>query len=176
MADWPPGQLSIDALNTATPNLAHVMADLYICHRHRNCVKEKMERFGCIYSIWRFWCGCWQMCKQQCFWCACTVVFPLEDQSRQLWYHEMTSQGSLVLLREGTIKGEHNWTLELLSGSSDNEHSGLLTSHRCSTLAILVPLMEKSIIRMKCVICLSICMYADLSGEHLVSVTLVVWC
>ena len=86
----------------------------------------------------------------------------------------MTSQGSLVLLREGTIKGEHNQTSGLSSGSSDTEHLGLLTSHRPSTLAILVPLVEQSIIRMDCVICLSICMYPDLSGELLVSVTLVV--
>ena len=86
----------------------------------------------------------------------------------------MMSQRSLVLLREGTIKGEHNQTPGLSSGSSDTEHSGLLTSHRPSTLAILVPLVEQSITRMDCVICLSICMYPDLSGALLVSVTLVV--
>ena len=86
----------------------------------------------------------------------------------------MMSQGCLVLLREGTIKGEHNQTLGLSSGSSDTEHSGLLTSHRSSTSAILVPLVEQSITRMDCVICLSICMYPDLSGELLVSVTLFV--
>ena len=79
-----------------------------------------------------------------------------------------------MLLREGTIKGEHNQTLRLLSGSSDTECLGLLTSPRPSTLAILVPLMEQNITRMDCVICLSICMYTDLSGELLVSVTLVV--
>ena len=70
----------------------------------------------------------------------------------------MMSQGSLMLLREGTIKGEHNQTLGLLSGSSDTECSGLLTSHRPSTLAVSVPLVEQSITRMDCVICLSICM------------------
>ena len=37
-----------------------------------------------------------------------------------------------------------------------------------------VPLMEKSIIRMECVTCLSICIYPDLSGEPSVGVTLVV--
>ena len=84
------------------------------------------------------------------------------------------SQGSLMLLREGTIKGEHIQTLGLSSGSSDTEHSGLLTSHRPSTLAIMVPLVEQSITRMDCVICLSLCIDPDLSGEHLVSVTLVV--
>ena len=79
-----------------------------------------------------------------------------------------------MLLREGTIKGEHNQTLGLSSGSSDTKHFGLLTIHRPSTLPISVPLMEQSITRMDCVICLSICMYPDLSGELLVSVTLVV--
>ena len=79
-----------------------------------------------------------------------------------------------MLLREGTIKGEHNQTSGLSSGSSDTKCSGLLTSHRPSALAILVPLMEQSIIRMDHVIYLSICMYPDLSEELLVSVTLVV--
>ena len=66
-----------------------------------------------------------------------------------------------MLLREGTIKGQHNQTSGLSSGSSDTEHFGLLTSLRPSTSAILVPLVEQSIIRMDCVICLSICMYPD---------------
>ena len=79
-----------------------------------------------------------------------------------------------MLLRDGTIKGEHNQTSGLSSGSSNTEHLGLLTSHRPSTLAISVPLMEQSITRMDCVICLSICMYPDLSGALSVSVTLVV--
>ena len=77
-------------------------------------------------------------------------------------------------LREGTIKGEHNQASGLSSGSSDTKSSGLLTSHRLSTSAISVPLVEQSITRMDCVICLSICMYPDLSGELLVSVTLLV--
>ena len=55
-----------------------------------------------------------------------------------------------MLLREGTIKGEHNRTLGLSFGSSDTGHLGLLTSHRPSTLAILVPLVEQSITRMDC--------------------------
>ena len=79
-----------------------------------------------------------------------------------------------MLSREGTIKGEHNQTLGLSSGCSDTKHSGLLTSHRPSTSAILVPLMEQSIIRMDHVIYLSICMYPDFSWELSVSVTLVV--
>ena len=77
----------------------------------------------------------------------------------------MTSQGSLMLLREGTVKGEQNQTLGLSSGSSDMKHLCLLSSHRPSTLAISVLLMEQSITRMNCVICLSSCMYPDLFGE-----------
>ena len=57
-----------------------------------------------------------------------------------------------MLLREGTIKGEHNRALGLSSGSLDTKHLGLLTSHRPSTSAILVPVMEQSITRMDCVI------------------------
>ena len=78
-----------------------------------------------------------------------------------------------MLLREGTIKGEYNQTFGLLSGSSDTKHLGLFTSHRPSTLATSVPLVEQSITRIDCVICLSICMYPDLSGELLASMTLV---
>ena len=77
------------------------------------------------------------------------------------------------------IKGENykrrtQLNLGLSSGSSDTKCLGLLTSHRPSTLAISVPLVEHIITRIDCVICLSICMYPDLSGELLVSVTLVV--
>ena len=60
------------------------------------------------------------------------------------------------------MKGEHTRTLGLSSGFSDTEWLGLLTSHRPSTPAILVRLMEQSITRMNCVFHLSICMYPDL--------------
>ena len=86
----------------------------------------------------------------------------------------MTSRGSLIPYGEGTIKGEHYQTLGLSSGYSGTKCLGLLTSHRPSTLAVSVPLMGKSISRIGCVTCLSICMYPDLSGEPSVSVTLVV--
>ena len=79
-----------------------------------------------------------------------------------------------MLEREGTIKREHYQTLGLSSGYSGTKCLGLLTSHKPSTLALLVPLMEKSITRMDSVICLSICMYSDPPGEPSVSVTLVV--
>ena len=79
-----------------------------------------------------------------------------------------------MLFREGTIKMTAHLNLGAVIGSSATEHLGLLTSHRPSTLAISVPLVEQSITRMNCVLCLSICRYPDLSWELLVSVTLVV--
>ena len=144
---------------------------------HRIWVKERTEKFRCIYSNWGFWCGCQQMCR----WTTVFPVhmhsgFPPEDQSRWLWHHEMMSQWSLMLFWEGTIKGDHTQTSGLLSGLSDTKQLGLLTSHRPSTPAISVPLVEQSITRMNHVFHLSICMYPDLLGELLVSMTLVVWC
>ena len=79
-----------------------------------------------------------------------------------------------MLLREGTIKGEHHLTSGLSSGHSGTKCLGLLTCHRLSTFAVSVPLEEKSITRMDSVTCLSICMYPDLSREPSVIVTLVV--
>ena len=79
-----------------------------------------------------------------------------------------------MLFWEGTIKGQHTQTSGLSSGFYDTEQLGLLTSHRPSTLAILVPLMEQSVTRMNCVFHLSICMYPDLLGKFLVSMALVV--
>ena len=40
------------------------------CHRHRIRIKEKMERFRCIYSNQGFWHGCQLMCRQ-------TTVLPV---------------------------------------------------------------------------------------------------
>ena len=109
------------------------------------------------------------------FLCACTVVFLPEDQSRWLWCHEMMSQWSLVLFWEGSIKGKHTQALGLSSGFSGTEWLGLFISHKPSTLAISVPLVEQSITRKNCVFYLSICMHPDLLGNSLVSMTLVVW-
>ena len=79
-----------------------------------------------------------------------------------------------MLLWEGTIRGEHIQTLGLSSGFLDTEWLGPLTSHRPSTPASSVPLMEQSITRMNCVLYLSICMYPDFLGNLLVSMTLIV--
>ena len=79
-----------------------------------------------------------------------------------------------MLFWEGTIKGEHTQTLGLSSGFSDTEQLGILTSHRPSTTAISVPVMEQSITRMNCVFYLSICRHPDLLWNFLISMTLVV--
>ena len=57
---------------------------------------SSMDARGCTDKHWQFWC-------------TCAVVFLLEDQSRWSWHHYVTSQGSFMLLREGTIKVEHDW-------------------------------------------------------------------
>ena len=49
--------------------------------------------------------------------------------------------------------------LGVVIGYSGTKCSGLLTSHRPSTSAVLVPLVEKSITRMDSVTCLSIYIY-----------------
>ena len=79
-----------------------------------------------------------------------------------------------MLFWEGSIKGKHTGASGLSSGFSGTEQLSLFISHRPSTLAILVPLMEQSITRKNCVFYLSICMYPGLLGNSLVSVTLVV--
>ena len=77
-------------------------------------------------------------------------------------------------IKGGNYKRRAQPNLGLLPGYSGTKCLGLLTSHRPSTLAVSVSLMEKSIPRMECVTCLFICMYPDLSGELSVSVTLVI--
>ena len=84
----------------------------------------------------------------------------------------MTLQRSFMLFREGTIKGEHTQTLGLSSGSSDTECSGPINKSQTLYSGFLSAFIEQSITRMNCVLYLSICMYPDLSGELLVSVTL----
>ena len=87
-------------------------------------------------------------------------------------FHDITRISHAI--EGGTMKGEHNQTSRLSSESSGTKCLSLLTSHRPSTSAVSVPLMEKSIPRMECVTCLSICMYPDLSGDLSVSVNLVI--
>ena len=70
-----------------------------------------------------------------------------------------------MLFWEGTIKVEHTQTSGLSSGFSGTEWLGPSTSHRPSTVAISVPLVEQSIIRKNCVFYLSTCMYPDLLWE-----------
>ena len=90
-----------------------------------------------------------------------------------MWHHE----NLLCCKREGTIKGEHDWTLGLLllsSGCLSTKHLGPLTSHRPSTLAVLVFLAEEHIQNEPCY--LFIHMHASrFCWRTLVSTTLVIW-
>ena len=91
----------------------------------------------------------------------------------------MTSLNDVTRISHDTLGGNYKRRAHQNLGTVvwvfyDTECLGLLTSNRPSTLAISVPLVEYSITRMNCVICLSICMYPDLSGELSVSMTLVV--
>ena len=107
------------------------------------------------------------------FLCTCTVVFLLEDQSRWLWHHEMTSQWSLMLFWKGTIKGNYTWTLGCQLGFLTL--NGWVYWQVTDPLAILVPLMEQSITRMNCVSFIHMHVPRPF-GELLVSMTSVVWC
>ena len=100
-----------------------------------------------------------------CLLCTCAVVFPPENHSRWSWCCEMMSQWSLLLFWEGSLKGEYTQTSGAVIWVSGTEWWGLLISHRPSTPAILVPLVEQSITRKNYVFYLSICMYPDLFGE-----------
>ena len=76
----------------------------YICHRHRIRVKEKMERFGCIYSNWGFQHGCWQMCR----W---TTVFPEHMCSgfpaRRSKQMIMTSWNDVTMISHAILGGNY---------------------------------------------------------------------
>ena len=134
-----------------------------------------MERFRCIYSNWGFWHGCWWMCRQ-------TTVFPVcmcnGFLARRSKHTIVTSWNDATMTSHAIFGGNYKRRAHPDLGAviwvSDTEWLGVLTSHRPSTLAILVPLVEQSITRMNCVFHLSICMYPDLFGELLVSMTLVV--
>ena len=61
----------------------HLPFTIHICHRHGNWVKEKMERFRCIYLNRGSGVDAGRCADEwQQFQCRCAVVFLLEDQSR----------------------------------------------------------------------------------------------
>ena len=66
-----------------------------------------------------------------------------DDHDITMWHHKSLS----CCKREGTIKGEHDQTSGLLllsSGCHGTRHLGPLTSHRPSTLAVSVLLVERA--------------------------------
>ena len=60
-----------------------------------------VDASGCADELWQFCC-------------TCTVVVLPKDEGRQSLHHYMMSQGSLMLLWEGTIKGDHDQASGLL--------------------------------------------------------------
>ena len=93
-------------------------------------------------------------------WFSCWKI-RADDHDIMKWCHkDLSCYWGRELLKESTTK-----TSGLSSGFSGTKHLGLLTSHWSSTLAVSVPVMEKSIIRMECVTCLSICMYPTFLGN-----------
>ena len=139
-------------------------------------LREKTTRFRCSYINWGFQWWCQQMHRQ-------TMASPLcmhsgfltgrSDQTIVMSWNDVTVIPHAIL--GGMYKRRAHTILRTLIWVSGTEQLGLLISHRPSTLAISVSLMEQSITRMNCVPCLSICMYPDLFGNFLVSMTLVVW-
>ena len=117
------------------------MGNIYVTGTELGLRKRWRGSDAFIVINWGFQHGCWQMHR----W---TVVLLVHMHSG---FPAGRSKQTIVTSWVGTIKGEHTRTLGLLSGSSDTEHLGLLTSHRPSTSAILVPLVEQSITRMNCV-------------------------
>ena len=53
-------------------------------HRHGNCIKEKTERFRCIYSIQGFWHGCQQMHRWRMMFLMCICSHFPTGRSKQM--------------------------------------------------------------------------------------------
>ena len=131
-------------------------------------VKEKMTRFGCSHSN-----------------CRILAVTPADAQMNygvsSVHVHSgfpagrseltiVTPQNEVTVISHAILGGKykrraHTNLSDCHLGFLVLEWLGLLISHRPSTLAISVPVMEKSITRKNCVFYLSICMYPDLFGE-----------
>ena len=95
------------------------------------------------------------------------------EQTIMMSFHDATRISHAI--EGGNYKRRAPPNLGLLSGYSGTKHLHLLIKPQTLYFtAVSVPLVEKSISRIECVTCLSICMYPDLSGESSVSVTLVV--
>ena len=87
-----------------TPVWGHTETPGGECHRHRTWVKEKTKRFGCIYSNWGFWHGCWQMCR----WTAVLLVhmcsgFPTRRSKQMI----MTSSNDVTRISHATLGGNY---------------------------------------------------------------------
>ena len=109
------------------------------------------------------------------FQCACTMVFPLEDWSRQSWHHDVTSWGPLMLKQGGNYK-RRAWpnlmAVDTVVWVFWYKAFGLVSKPQTLYFSCL---QRRSITRMNIATYLSICMHPDLSGGLSVSMTSIVW-
>ena len=118
---------------------------------------------------------CWQ------FVCTCTVIFPPKWWSRLSWHHKTTSQESLMHKKGGKYKRGSSVELEefgcccIVIWVFIHTLYGLLLSHRPSTSAVLVPLMQEALSRCTVLLVLSISECPDLFGGLWVIMTLFIW-
>ena len=119
-------------------------------------------RFRCSYSNWGFWWWCWQMCR----W---TMAFPLHMHNgfptKRIEQMILTLWNDFTVIFHALWGGKYIRTAHTNLGAvvwvSGTEQLGLSISHRPSTPAILVPLVEQSISRKNWMFYLSICTYPD---------------
>ena len=111
-------------------------------------------RFRCSYSNWGFQQWCWQMCR----WTMASPLcmhsgFPTRRSEQMI----MMSWNDITVIFHAILGGKYkrraHMNLRAVIWVSGTEWLGLLISHRPSTLAISVPLVEQSITRKNCVLC-----------------------
>ena len=149
---------------------------IYICHRHEIWVQEKTKRFGCTIVTGDSGIDAGRCADELWhFLCTCTVVFPLEDQSRWSWHHEMMSVISDAILGGNYKRRAHMnlgaviwvfwyWTVGSID-KTQTHYSGYVgascgAEHNQEELCVLFIHMH----------------VPRPFGNFLVSMTLVVWC
>ena len=109
------------------------------------------------------------------FQCACAAVFPTRKSEQMI----MTSRYDVMRISLAVEGGKYKRRAHMILGATVvwvfwYTVFGSISKPQTLYFGCLSTSLGTSIIRMDRVTCLSICMYPDLSGELLVSVTLVV--
>ena len=138
------------------------------CHRYGKGIRKRDEEAWNLCNIHDFWCGCWQMCR----WTVAVLLhmhsgFPALRLEQTI----VTSLYDITRISHATVGGNYKrraWpslrAAVTVIWVFQHKCLGLSTSHRPSTLAVLVSPWVGSITGMHSVICLSICMHPDLFG------------